>query len=48
VTKNNYYNKESLLLLNVVDTDDLVDPTDERGNFDVDSRHLSSAATKAP
>lgn len=39
---------ESGCSLHVVDTYDLVDPADKRGDFDVDAWNVSSAATEAP
>ena len=37
-----------LRLLVIVDADDLIDPTDEGGNLDVDSRDVRTTATEAP
>ena len=35
-------------VLQVVDADNLIDPTDKGGNFDVNSRHVFPSAAEAP
>lgn len=40
--------KSSCKLLQIVNTDDLVDPTNERRDLDIDSGHVFAAAAKSP
>ena len=41
-------NQDSYFLLRIINRNDLIDPSDEGGNLNIDARYILAPAAKAP